>query len=256
MEIRIFVAKTSYLFAKKNNNLIYDNVNFKTINVFQNPPVDSTPLIQKLAVIAFALGLKDQYTEGHARRVAAYAAKLAARMGLPAAEIENIRLGGLLHDIGKIWLSERIFRSTEAELPEDMLAEVHRHPWIGMSMLKYFRFPSPIPEYVYCHHERIDGKGYPCGISSEEIPLGAKIISVADCFDAMTTDRPYQKGKSIPEALVILDHMRGKSLSSEIVADLFKEIRQNGMSERKQKKNYSPRSTSPLHRSNDFRISR
>jgi HD-GYP domain-containing protein (c-di-GMP phosphodiesterase class II) len=129
---------------------------------------------------------------------------------------------------------------------KDMLAEVHRHPCVGMSILKYFRFPPPIPEYVYCHHERIDGKGYPCGISSAEIPLGAKIISVADCFDAITTDRPYQKGKSIPEALLILDQLSGKSLSPEIVADLFKEIRQNEMSERRQKKS----------RSNDFRISR
>lgn len=240
------VTETNYLFARNTRNLINANFNFKAVSVCRSLPVDSTNLIQKLAVIAFALGNKDQYTEGHARRVAAYAGKLAARMGLPIAEIENIRLGGLLHDIGKIWLSERIFRSTEAELPKDMLAEVHRHPCVGMSMLKYFRFPSPIPEYVYCHHERIDGKGYPCGISSEEIPLGAKIISVADCFDAITTDRSYQKGKNIPEALVILDQLSGKSLSPEIVADLFKVIQQNEVSERRQKKS----------RSNDFRISR
>ena len=126
-------------------------------------------------------------------------------------------------------MSKRIFNHTDAELPEDMIAEVRRHPSIGMSILKDFKFPITVLEYVYYHHERIDGTGYPCGLTGEDIPLGAKIISVADCFDAMTTDRPYQRGKRNAEALAILKQMSGKSLCSKLVEAFSEDILERGM---------------------------
>ena len=181
-----------------------------------------------LAWFSFALGVKDPYTESHARRVAAYAGRLAIKMNLAAEEVDNIWLAGLLHDIGKIALNEGIFRNTEAQLSKAMQAEVQRHPFIGISILKQFDFPGAVQKYVYCHHERVDGSGYPRGLTVGEIPLGAKIISAVDCFDAMTTDRPYQKGKSVVRALAILRQISGTCLCPEVVRLLSEDILEHG----------------------------
>lgn len=186
----------------------------------------------KLIAIANALEAKDKYTEGHAQRVAIYSERLALRVGLPEKDVENIGIGGMLHDIGKIGLSDRIFRNEDVNLSESMFEEIRQHPGIGVSILKYLGFDNPILDYVYCHHERVDGTGYPCGLKDDEIPLGASIISVADCFDAITTDRPYQKGKSRVEAFAILKTVSGKALSSDLVEAFFEEIEENGMLKR------------------------
>ena len=177
-----------------------------------------------LAWFSFALGVKDPYTEAHARRVAAYAGRLAIKMNLAAEEIDNIWLAGLLHDIGKIALNKGIFRSTGAHLTQAMQAEVHRHPFIGTSILKQFHFPRAVQKYVYCHHERVDGTGYPRGLTAGAIPLGAKIISAVDCFDAMTTDRPYQNRKSAARALADLRQISGTCLCPEIVRIFSEDI--------------------------------
>jgi len=183
--------------------------------------------ISKLAVIAAALKIKDPYTQGHARRVAMYAARLARRLGLSGAEVENIRLGGLLHDIGKIGLSDRVFNNTNRRLSDELLAEVQRHPQLGVALLKNFNFPAPVIDYVLCHHEKIDGSGYPFGLRDRQIPLGAKIIRIADCFDAITTDRPYQPHKSRIEALAILRQISGTDLSAELVEEFIEDLNEN-----------------------------
>ena len=90
-------------------------------------------------------------------------------------------------------------------------------------------FPTPVLEYIYYHHERMDGSGYPCGLKAGDIPLGAKIIAIADCFDAMTTDRPYQKRKSCREALARLQSMRGDALCSDLVNAFVNDIKTQGM---------------------------
>jgi len=183
--------------------------------------------LSKLAVIAAALKIKDPYTQDHARRVAIYAGRLAQRLGLPRAKVENIRLGGLLHDIGKIGLNDRIFNNTHLQLSEEMLAEVQRHPQMGVAILKNFNFPAPVMDYVLCHHEKMDGSGYPFGLSGDQIPLGAKIIRIVDCFDAITTDRPYQPHKSWMDALAILRQISGTDLSPELVNVFIDEIKAN-----------------------------
>ena len=183
--------------------------------------------ISKLSVIAAAMRIKDPYTQSHARRVAIYAGHLARRLGLPPDEIKNIRLGGLLHDIGKIGLSDRVFNNTDRQLSDDLLTEVRRHPQIGAALLKNFDFPVPIIDYVRYHHEKIDGSGYPLGLRSHQIPLGAKIIRVADCFDAITTDRPYQPHKNWIEALAILRQISGTDLSTELVEAFIEDINEN-----------------------------
>ena len=183
--------------------------------------------ISKLSVIAAAMRIKDPYTQSHARRVAIYAGHLAQRLELLPDEIKNIRLGGLLHDIGKIGLSDRVFNNTDRQLSDDLLTEVRRHPQIGAALLKNFDFPAPIIDYVRYHHEKMDGSGYPLGLRSHQIPLGAKIIRVADCFDAITTDRPYQPHKNWIEALAILRQISGTDLSTELVEAFIEDINEN-----------------------------
>lgn len=183
--------------------------------------------ISKLSVIAAAMRIKDPYTQSHARRVATYTSHLAQRLGLPPDEVKNIRLGGLLHDIGKIGLSDRVFNNTDRQLSDDLLTEVRRHPQMGAALLKNFGFPAPIIDYVRYHHEKMDGSGYPLGLRGHQIPLGAKIIRVADCFDAITTDRPYQPHKNWIEAMAILRQVSGTDLSPELVEAFIADINEN-----------------------------
>ena len=193
------------------------------------PRVNAEAQVANLSTIGTVMGIKDPYTREHGRRVSIYARRLAERIGLNAAEVENIRLGGLLHDIGKIGLSAEILNNTQSRLPGDMLAEVRQHPQIGVAILKGFHFPGPVIEMVQYHHEKMDGTGYPFGLKSYQIPLGAKIIRVADCFDAITTDRPYQQRKNWIEALAILRQISGTDLSPELVDVFIADIKANGL---------------------------
>ena len=193
------------------------------------PHYDAKTQIAKLTAITAALGIKDPYTRGHARRVAIYARRLAERIGLNPGEAEKIRLGGLLHDIGKIGLSEQVLKNTRNRLSADMLAEVRQHPQIGVAILKDFNFPKAVIDFVHFHHEKMDGSGYPHGLMSYQIPLGAKIIRVADCFDAITTDRPYQQHKSLIEAFAILHQISGSDLNAELVEAFIADIKENGL---------------------------
>ena len=183
---------------------------------------------QRLNDFNAALGSKDRYTQGHANRVALYSFRLARRLGLSFEDAENIGIGGYLHDIGKLGLSDRIFSNRTTHLYGDMLNEVRRHPDMGVALLKGINGFAPVLDFVHLHHERLDGSGYPYGLTADEIPLGAKIIAVADCFDAITTDRPYQKGKTCEQAFDILRRMGGQELSQYIVDAFITEIEENG----------------------------
>lgn len=151
--------------------------------------------------LAQALAARNPYTEGHTARVGELGLALARRLGLAEDEAEHVRLGGQLHDIGKINFSDRLFEEHDARLPKDLVKVVMRHPAVGYDILAGMDFLGPALDYVRDHHERLDGSGYPRRIKDEEISLGARIIAVADGYDAMTTDRPYQKGMSPEVAL-------------------------------------------------------
>ncbi|HQG31334.1 MAG TPA: HD domain-containing protein [Deltaproteobacteria bacterium] len=189
-------------------------------------------VIQTLGSIAHNLNIRDKYSEGHALRVSVYSKRLAARLNLPKEEIENIRMGGLLHDIGKVGFSDNVFRNEKRRPPKEIRDEIRKHPSIGRIILKNLHLLSAVIDYVYCHHEREDGSGYPRGIIGEKIPLGAKIIAIADTFDAITTDRPYQKGRTPAEALVILRKDSGKKFDSRLVEAFIAEIEENGVLEK------------------------
>jgi putative nucleotidyltransferase with HDIG domain len=185
--------------------------------------------ICNLAALSFVLGFQDSYTQGHARRVAAYAQRICQRIGVPAEDEETIRIGGLLHDIGKIAFSPELLHNTDERLSTAMRAEIHKHPEIGVQFLKSIHVTEPVIDCVRHHHERLDGSGYPLGLRADEIPLGARIISVADCFDALTTDRSYQKSRTLAEALGVLRDLGGATLSSELVTELIGDVRERGL---------------------------
>ena len=189
----------------------------------------STEAFCNLAALTLAMGSQDAYTQGHGRRVAAYAERIARRIGLSAEETETLRIGGLLHDIGKIGFSRELLTNTRTRLSASMRAEIRRHPEIGRKFLKVLNMAEPVIDCVHYHHERLDGSGYPHGLKADQIPLGAKIISVADCFDALTTDRPYQRGKRPVDALQTLKHLVGRNLCPELTRVFSADVRENGL---------------------------
>ena len=185
--------------------------------------------LKMLSDISAALGQKDKYTQAHGHRVAVYAMRLARRLGFSEDEIRYVGIGGLFHDVGKLALSDQIFTNCEAHLPKHLRQEVNCHPLIGAALLKDIDFLEPVVDFVLFHHEREDGSGYPFGLKDVEIPEGAKIVSIADCFDAVTTDRPYQKGQSIESAFIIL-RQGCQSYFCEAYVDTFiEDIEENGI---------------------------
>lgn len=150
-----------------------------------------------LEALVSALDARDRETKGHSLRVAKYMMEIAFHMGIKPGTEEwiDMQRGGLLHDIGKIGVSDTILHKP-GPLTDDEWVDMRRHPKIGHDMIKDIGFLSGASVIVLCHHERFDGKGYPRGLTAEEIPLGARIFVLADTFDAMTSDRPYRAALS------------------------------------------------------------
>lgn len=176
--------------------------------------------IKVVSAMANALAARDPYTEGHAARVGGLAERVARQMGLGDEAVESVRLAGILHDIGKISFSDRLFSHHEIRNPPELVKEIVKHPTVGAEILRDLDFLGPALEYVRCHHERPDGKGYPMRIEGKALPLGARIVAVADSYDAMTTNRPYQKGRSPEVALEILRKHAGAKWDESCVSAL------------------------------------
>ena len=172
--------------------------------------------LETIKALACALETKDPYTLGHAERVKKYAVDIARRLGFPEDNIELLEDICILHDIGKIGIPERILTKPSSLNPEEWEI-VKRHPAIGEEILKPIEFLRPVLFVVSDHHERPDGKGYPRGLMADEIPLLASIVSVADAFDAMTSDRPYRKAFTKEQAIDILKENKGRQFNSEVV---------------------------------------
>jgi putative nucleotidyltransferase with HDIG domain len=176
--------------------------------------------IDVVTAMAQALAARDTYTEGHTSRVAELSYEIALQLGLKKEEAEYVRLAGALHDIGKIGFPDVLFGEHEARLPSELVKQINRHPAIGVKILKPLDFLGPAIDYVAAHHERLDGKGYPRGLKGETIPLGAQIVSVADIYDAITSERPYQKTKTPEETFAILHNVAGTRIRLDIVETL------------------------------------
>lgn len=165
--------------------------------------VDSSETI--IFTLAEMLEAKDVYTRGHSERVARYAVLLARRLGLNEADQELIRRGALLHDVGKIGIREMVLNKPE-KLSQEELAHIRSHPARGCEICKALKSLAPVLPIIRHHHERVDGLGYPDGISGQELALGPRIVSIADAYDAMTSNRPYRKGIPPGDALKIFEH--------------------------------------------------
>ncbi len=185
--------------------------------------------IKTVSAMAHALAARDIYTEGHAARVGDLAHRMARHMGLDEEAVEYIRLGGILHDIGKIGFPDSLFHAHEGRNPPEIIREIVKHPRVGAEILHDLDFLGPSLEYVYCHHERLDGKGYPRNLKAEEIPLGARILAVADSYDAMTTDRPYQNGRSPEAALSVLKKNSGTRWDETCISALEAHLHEAGI---------------------------
>jgi len=163
-----------------------------------------------------ALELKDSYIRGHSEAVTRYAVALAQRLKLSPQEIKNIEVAAILHDIGKIGIHEDILNKL-GRLNDKEWEEVKKHPEFSYKILKEVNFPWDIKPVIYAHHERYNGKGYPAGLKGKEIPLGARILAVADTFAAMTSDRPYRSRFSKEVVIGELKKIAGTQLDPNLV---------------------------------------
>jgi diguanylate cyclase (GGDEF)-like protein/putative nucleotidyltransferase with HDIG domain len=169
--------------------------------------------------LAGAIDAKDQTAPEHIRRVQAYAAGLARALGMTDNEVQGVRTAALLHDIGKLAIPEHILAKPGPLTPEEF-QKVQIHPEVGAEILRSVPFPYPVAPLILSHHERWDGRGYPAGLKEDAIPLGARVVGIADFFVAMTSDRPYHKAISREAAVALLQQEAGKALDPRVV-DVF-----------------------------------
>ncbi|TMF24248.1 MAG: HD-GYP domain-containing protein [Chloroflexi bacterium] len=180
-----------------------------------------------VSALSQAIDAKDGFTRGHADRVSRIAGAIARHMGLPERQIEEIELAGLLHDIGKIGVEDRILMKP-ARLDPDETELMQRHPIYGASILEPSTSLKPLVPLVLHHHENFDGSGYPDGLKGDDIPLGSRIIIVADAYEAMTSDRIYRKAIGHERAMGQLNRYKGVQFDPQIVRALEKLVEKRG----------------------------
>ncbi|OGW62597.1 MAG: hypothetical protein A2638_06215 [Nitrospirae bacterium RIFCSPHIGHO2_01_FULL_66_17] len=180
--------------------------------------------------LAAAIEAKDEYTRGHCQRVSAYAVEIGTRLALPDHTMRDLELAAILHDIGKIGIDEAILRKPTRLTFEEMQA-MHEHPVIGERILRSVEPLHLVASYIVYHHEHYDGKGYPHGARGEEIPLIARIISVADAYDSMSSRRPYRETLPEEESLTRLRTKAGTQFDPQIIS-IFFELYDTGVIER------------------------
>src|SRR5262245_34098149 len=169
-----------------------------------------------IEALARAIDAKDQTTQMHIRRVQLYATCLAKSAGLSESEIQGVKTAALLHDIGKLAVPEHIL-SKPGPLTQEEFQKIRIHPQVGAEIIAAVPFPYPVAPLILSHHERWDGKGYPQGIAGEAIPIGARILTIVDYYDAITTERPYHKALSHESALGLLKHEAGRTLDPKLL---------------------------------------
>jgi HD-GYP domain-containing protein (c-di-GMP phosphodiesterase class II) len=173
---------------------------------------------------AAAIDCKDKYTQGHSERVGKYSEIIAREMGWKDEEVEAIAIGGYLHDVGKLVVDREIINAPY-RIDAKQSSELNSHPAAGYEILRPIHHPfADIPLMARYHHERPDGRGYPDGLKDEEIPAGAKIVSLADSFDAMTTDRPYRRRRTFDEVVEDFRRNSGKQFAPPVVAALCRAL--------------------------------
>ena len=171
--------------------------------------------------LAAAIDGKDKYTRGHSERVARISVAIGKQLGLSSEELETLRISALLHDVGKIAIDDNILKKPAA-LTSEEFEIMKTHPQKGYKIMSQIPAMKEFLPGMYMHHEMVNGQGYPQGLTDKQIPLQAKIVSVADTFDAMTIDRPYQKGMLLPEALERIQGLVGTRYDASVVNALIR----------------------------------
>ncbi|KXG74986.1 HD domain-containing phosphohydrolase [Thermotalea metallivorans] len=194
-------------------NKLSSNIHHKTVQMQEN-------YLKTIETLSAAIEVKDQYTMGHSQRVADYSAAIASALGVQ--DVNSIQAAALMHDIGKIGIPEYILNKHTKLTPEE-LSVIQEHPEKGYRILDIIDDFHEIKYMIRYHHEWYNGKGYPHGLSGEDIPIGARIIAVADAFDAMTSHRPYRKALSFDYALAEMNKMAGIQFDPKIIR-VFNEI--------------------------------
>jgi putative nucleotidyltransferase with HDIG domain len=175
--------------------------------------------LSTITSLARTIEAKDPYTGGHTERVAEYALMLARELGFRDEELQAVEVGAVIHDIGKIGIPDHILLKP-GRLDSEEFAEMRRHPEISSYILDELELPPVVRDMARNHHERFDGKGYPDGLQGEEIPLAARILTVADAYDAMTSDRPYRRALSRDVAAAEIRRHAGSQFCPSVVAAL------------------------------------
>jgi diguanylate cyclase (GGDEF)-like protein/putative nucleotidyltransferase with HDIG domain len=197
---------------------------YRTYKVYMGRIQDQQRHVQQVSdlhlatieALALAIDAKDQTAQSHIRRVQVYAAGLARSLGMNENEIQGVKTAALLHDIGKLAVPEHIL-SKPGPLTQEEFQKIRIHPQVGAEIISGVPFPYPVAPLILSHHERWDGKGYPAGHKADEIPLGARILSVVDYFDALVSERPYHKAMTLDSAMNLLRQESGKALDPRVV---------------------------------------
>ncbi len=204
-----------------NNAQMHSLINLKNDELVETYAELKKRYMDTIETLRLAVDAKDYYTRGHSDRVSYYASRIGQAMGLPEADIERLKIGGIFHDIGKIGTNDDILLKN-SRLDDDEYNEIKKHPLKGANILSAMSMFKDIVPLVEYHHERIDGRGYPHGLKGEEIPLLARIISVSDAFDAMTSDRVYRTKMELSQAIEQLEKGKGTQFDENVVDAFLK----------------------------------
>lgn len=200
-------------------NLMTDKVEEQLVNLAKAAAENRELFVGTVKALAAAIDGKDKYTRGHSERVARISVAMGKRLGMDEVELDTLRMSALLHDIGKIAIDDAILKKPAA-LTDAEYEIMKTHPQRGFKIMSQIPAMKDFLPGMYMHHEMVNGKGYPQGLTGDEIPLQAKIISVADTFDAMTIDRPYSKGMELPKALETIRSLVGTRYQADVVEAL------------------------------------
>ena len=181
--------------------------------------------LRTIEALALAIEAKDFTTHSHLRRLGVYAVEIGKELGLAEGDLKALRAAALLHDVGKLAVPEHII-SKPGRLTQVEFEKMKIHPLVGAEILEQVDFPYPVVPIVRSHHERWDGSGYPAGLKGEEIPIGARILSVVDALDALSTYRPYRRALSLEDAMAVVDADCGKSFDPRVVEVLRRRYRE------------------------------